>query len=1002
MRFAKLSAMLSAVIVRLPFTSAALAAVLACALAGSASAQWRATGTIAAYGTSGQSRAVTAHDGAGGVYVVWEDLRNNGVSNGQIDLFAQHILASGALDPAWGATGIAVGSGPYDQRAASIIPDGAGGAFVAWTDRRSGSMLAPYMQHLLRTGVDPAWPANGRLLSNYAGSFTLEVAMVRDGGTGVYALCAVPGTGTRHYVQHVLANGTLDANFTAAGLLAGSVAAGLSRSSIVSDKAGGAIVVWPDAAGIYAMHVLSTGLKDALWPAAGRNLQTSGSAGTDPVAVADGIGGALVVWSQNGVSTRDIYAQNVLIDGTLDPNFPAAGLVVCDAAGSQQNPSITTDGSTGAYVTWQDYRNGTDCDVYVQHVQGWGPVDPIWPANGRAISTGTGNQIAFALVPDNYYLDTIVLWYDTGGPLWNVLAQRIGGNGVVEFAWPAGGAVVTTPYPADYVPAGCSSDSLGGAIMAWSRLRGGSFYEILARKLPYLGTHRITVTPPTGGNVYLSDPDSLQMSTIDITPAEITDFRFAPSGANYVSDVSVSGTSQGVPPNYRFSNVTLDRTLTVSFASTPWSISTSTPGVSYVPMGLPVTFADSSVSALLPTLWPANDAVWRLAHWDPISARYVFASDSLAKLQAGAGYWLATMAARTISVPGTPITAASVSVPLLGGAASGWNQVANPYRFPIADSALAISTGGPAVAFTSGANTATDHALYDWAGGSSYTAVHTMQPNRSYWVHKLVDGTVTLKFPNRSSVGPPPGVAGLPAGAEWAVGIVARQGADATGLVMAGAGLASRDEATPLRRESPPPSPQGGLALHVGEPGDARVRQMADFVPAGGAQSWVVEISGASAPGEVQLEISGYDLPAGLSLWLGDPADGWKRPVHVGETVAIAAYATSRRLTLEANHELPGAAAGAGLRVMSAYPNPFQHHAGFMCALPLGGDVHVQILDLQGRLVRSLERRGAPAGENVLVWDGRSASGAAVRPGVYLARYQAGGAAGTVRLVKIN
>lgn len=57
---------------------------------------------------------------------------------------------------------------------------------------------------------------------------------------------------------------------------------------------------------------------------------------------------------------------------------------------------------------------------------------------------------------------------------------------------------------------------------------------------------------------------------------------------------------------------------------------------------------------------------------------------------------------------------------------------------------------------------------------------------------------------------------------------------------------------------------------------------------------------------------------------------------------------------------------------------------------------------MQGRLVRTPERREAPAGESVLAWDGFATNGATVRPGVYLARYRAGRAEGTVRLVKLR
>ncbi len=117
--------------------------------------------------------------------------------------------------------------------------------------------------------------------------------------------------------------------------------------------------------------------------------------------------------------------------------------------------------------------------------------------------------------------------------------------------------------------------------------------------------------------------------------------------------------------------------------------------------------------------------------------------------------------------------------------------------------------------------------------------------------------------------------------------------------------------------------------------------------------------------------------------------------------MTVAATPGTRRLSLEAiEGSLPSAGA-TGPRVLAAWPNPFHGSLGFAAQLPPVATC-VSIHDVQGRVVRVLERRGLAPGESVLVWDGRGADGAPARPGVYLARWSAGPHAGTSRIVKLD
>lgn len=75
------------------------------------------------------------------------------------------------------------------------------------------------------------------------------------------------------------------------------------------------------------------------------------------------------------------------------------------------------------------------------------------------------------------------------------------------------------------------------------------------------------------------------------------------------------------------------------------------------------------------------------------------------------------------------------------------------------------------------------------------------------------------------------------------------------------------------------------------------------------------------------------------------------------------------------------------LMLAPASPNPFMGRTSMRFSLATVSDAALEVFDAQGRLVRTLlNEKAKPAGEYVVEWDGRGASGAALRAGVYLAR----------------
>lgn len=273
------------------------------------------------------------------------------------------------------------------------------------------------------------------------------------------------------YAHHVLANGALDPAWPANGLAVCTATGSQFNCRIAADGSGGAFVVWQDqrtgASDVYAQHVLSSGQLDPAWPTSGLAVCSAVDNQVAPEITSDGAHGVFVAWYdyRNGTD-YDIYAQHVLAGGNVDPSWPTDGLPVCTANGNQRNVKIVDDGAEGAILTWIDYRGGAESDVYAQHILSSGVADPVWPANGRPLCMAAGDQFVPVLVGDGSG-GALVAWYDyRGGPTSDIYATHVRADGVVDPAWPTDGRALCTAT-GDQTAATVVASGSGDAIVAW-------------------------------------------------------------------------------------------------------------------------------------------------------------------------------------------------------------------------------------------------------------------------------------------------------------------------------------------------------------------------------------------------------------------------------------------------------------------------------------------------------------------------------------------------------
>jgi hypothetical protein len=125
---------------------------------GSIAPGWHTSGQPVASAPGDQFQPQLAEDGRGGCWVVWTDSRS-----GENDIYYTRLGPNGAPAPGFPAGGRILCGAPGGQITPEILADGADGFFAVWLDDRNGNgNLDLYGQHIHATGVVmPGWTADG-------------------------------------------------------------------------------------------------------------------------------------------------------------------------------------------------------------------------------------------------------------------------------------------------------------------------------------------------------------------------------------------------------------------------------------------------------------------------------------------------------------------------------------------------------------------------------------------------------------------------------------------------------------------------------------------------------------------------------------------------------------------------------------------------------------------------------------------------------------------------
>lgn len=347
-----------------------------------------------------------------------------------------NVAVAHSLESYWAYGGIPVCPVAGGRASQALLPDGTGGAFVAWMDQRSvsGDYGHVYVQKIAANG-DYIWNENG------------------------VAVCTAPDV---YFFQDL---------------------------SLASDNDGGVIISWHDGRtgfeAIYAQRVGKDGL--VKWTTNGVPIWSEADATYDLSAtMPDNCGGAIIV----GLSptTLELLAQRISADGV--PRW-SGHLAICDDLnldGPYLTFGATADGEGGAYVSWigQNYK------VKLKRIDANGA--SLWNTVVSTPASGHKNMSPRLTLDGEYGRgEVIVAWFNIDETIarMTIYAQKYGRTGEIavshdplstwNWARNENGVQVSQPFEDDYeyghYPPQMVPDDhvLGGAVFCWEDRSGGDF-----------------------------------------------------------------------------------------------------------------------------------------------------------------------------------------------------------------------------------------------------------------------------------------------------------------------------------------------------------------------------------------------------------------------------------------------------------------------------------------------------------------------------------------------
>ncbi len=323
----------------------------------------------------------------GGCYISWFDSRSGGYA-----VYLQKLNAAGS--PQFAADGLLISSNTQSTSLVDydMIADDSNNCIIAFTDTRAGGQINPYIYKISPTGTF-LWGANGISLNSQTTVFQANPKLAKCTGNNIFVTWIYSSTPRIVKFQRIGPGGVKQLGPDGSSIT-GTLPEALDFPSVVPSDNGSVIMTFVGYTGSF------------ISPANYR-----------------------------------IYTMKFSSFGTSVWN-PGFDTLYALGRGSGFNPPQTnSDGNNGAVVCWQDDRNSTGSNVYVQRINSAGT--KLFPINGSGGNTATGmvrNTMQAAVSTTTN--ETYMFWKEanSGQTQFSLIGQRFSPTG--ERLWTDAGLTV--------------------------------------------------------------------------------------------------------------------------------------------------------------------------------------------------------------------------------------------------------------------------------------------------------------------------------------------------------------------------------------------------------------------------------------------------------------------------------------------------------------------------------------------------------------------------------
>lgn len=418
---------------------------------------------------------IAVDDNNGGVFVFWEDKKNN-IS----DLFFIHANQNGEIS--FRADGKRVSTSPDYKEHPVVINETGGNVFVLWKSTLNDKSNSLLLQKVSGNGSRIFGDKGIEIYNSELEITDHSMDLDKNGNVFISYLFREPGFTGDYSVGHLFINkdGRVLRNSFEESLVFKSNNR-KSKVSVVSDFESGAFFFWME--NISGKSVLRAYFLDE---------NGNSKWGREPVNISNinksvlsytvnHFGNSVYLAFQYQGQTKDIFHQLITRNGNLP--WGTGGRKISQLTGNHLNPQSTIIDST-IYLSWTR-EFSSNKDIFLQKFDKNGKA--LWHKDGIAVSSSEGEQFGQKIVQDNKD-NIIVAWIDKqiDSVYGNIFAQKYNSDGLPQ--WDSLSVTLGSFHNSQKSYLNLVPDGTGGAIAVFKEKRSGN-NEIYAQKIFNTGTY---------------------------------------------------------------------------------------------------------------------------------------------------------------------------------------------------------------------------------------------------------------------------------------------------------------------------------------------------------------------------------------------------------------------------------------------------------------------------------------------------------------------------------